>query len=77
MNSNEKRRQTIIEKYGSWEAYVEQRYLTPENREKARRAGMKGGLAKVGSFNDVELASAAGKKGNAIRWHGHEKSAKM
>ena len=36
MTPSEKRRATIIDKYGSWEAYVEQRYLNPEHAESRR-----------------------------------------
>ena len=60
---NEKARQTIIDRYGSWEAYLEKRYRTPEARANQLKAASAGGK-KSGSrpFRDVpNLASKAGK----------------
>lgn len=41
---NAKARETIIKRYGSWEAYLEFR-KKPENAEKRRKAAAKGGAA--------------------------------
>ena len=60
---NEKTRQTIISKYGSWDEYIKQRYHTPEAKANQLKAASAGGK-KSGSrpFRDVpNLASKAGK----------------
>ena len=61
----DKARQTIIEKYGSWEAYKAERYLHPSKAEERRQRASKAGKAtKKRTFNDPKKASEAGKK----RW---------
>lgn len=73
LNSNEKRRQTIIEKYGSWEAYLEQRYRSPENAEKRKRAASIAGKVSAQSekavrpFKNKELARKANLKSQEVR----------
>lgn len=60
---HEKARQTIIDKYGSWEAYKAQRYLHPSKAEERRQRASKAGKAtKKRTFNDPKKASEAGKK---------------
>jgi len=41
----EKTRQTIIAKYGSWEAFLEQRYRNPKHAAKRSEAASKAGKA--------------------------------
>lgn len=68
LTPNEKRNQTIIEKYGSWEAYVKKRYHNPENAEKRKRAAsIAGKNSKGGGFNDKELARIANLKSQEVR----------
>ena len=68
MTHSEKIRQTIIERYGTYEQYLEQRYRNPENAEKRRSAASKAGKASQASsnarqpFKDIPgLAVRAGK----------------
>ena len=63
MTIQEKRDKTIIERYGSLEAFKEQRYRNPENAETRKRvASIAGKAAKKRHFNDPKKASDAGKK---------------
>lgn len=65
---NEKALKTIIEKYGSYEAFVQQRYHNPEKAEKRAMAASKAGRASQASknahrpFNDRQKAQAAQRK---------------
>lgn len=71
MTPQEKRKKSILEKYGSWEAYVRWRYHSKEAIEHARRAGRLGGAVRHRrGFDNIELASLAGKIGAEKRWHG-------
>ena len=66
MTKEEKRKQTIINRYGSWEAYI----------ETLRTAGSRGGKLRktpTGFALSKEHAKQAGKKGSAVRW-GHGKT---
>lgn len=67
MTNFEKQKQTIIEKYGSWEAYVELRYRNPLKASQRRKIAQKGGRANNGKprgFTDPETARRAAFK----RW---------
>lgn len=66
LTPHQKARQTIIDKYGSWEAYVKQRYLSPEKAEQRKQIASEAGKAKKSkyTFQNKEIASKAGKK----RW---------
>lgn len=56
-----KRRDKLIERYGSYEAYLEQ------NRKNASLGGKKGGKVSKGNFKcDPKRASELGKKGGRI-----------
>jgi hypothetical protein len=68
MTHSEKIRQTIIERFGTYEQYLEQRYRNPENAEKRRSAASIAGKASQASsnakqpFKDIPgLAVRAGK----------------
>lgn len=68
MTPQEKFKQTIIAKYGSWEKYVEQRYHDPTKAEQRREQASKAGKASTHRpFKDKELASLAGKKSKRPR----------
>lgn len=72
MTPSEKRKQTIIDKWGSWEAYINDRYHNPnkpqtgfQKKGVASKAGKK---TKNRTFNDPIKATKAGKKGLESRW---------
>lgn len=68
MTPQEKREQTIIEKWGSLEAYKEWRYRRPENAEKRRKAASAAGKASTSRpFRDRELAKRANLKSQEVR----------
>jgi len=60
---NKKAQDTILKKYGSWEAYKLQRYHTPEAKANQLKAAKAGGKASTSRpFRDIpDLASKAGK----------------
>ena len=63
MTIQEKRDKTIIERYGSLEAFKEQRYRNPEKAETRKRvASIAGKAAKKRNYDDPIKASEAGKK---------------
>lgn len=76
MPLSEKQLQTIVSKYGSYEAYLELRYRNPENAEKRREAARKAGKASQASpnakrpFTDPEKAREAQKRGVEARRRG-------
>lgn len=73
MTPQERREQTIIDKYGSIEAFKEWRYQRPENAEKRKRAATIAGNASAQSpkavrpFKDRELAKQANLKSQEVR----------
>lgn len=57
----DKRRETLIKKYGSYEAYL------AANRENAAKGGRKGGHMSGGNFkNNRDRAREAGRKGGRL-----------
>ena len=62
MTPQEKARQTIIEKYGSWEQYKAQRYYSVPEQTRKERASKAGKASKGGGFNDPEVARKASEK---------------
>ena len=68
MTLNEKTMATIIERYGSYESYVQQRYHDPKKAEQRKAIASKAGSAKKKSytFQDKDIASRAGKKSRGI-----------
>lgn len=64
MNRSEKIKQTAIKKYGSWEAFVEKRYKTPEAIEAQKRAASAGGKVSGNRpFKDPKKAREGYEKG--------------
>lgn len=60
---NTKAYNTIVEKYGSWEAYITKRYHDPEKAEMRKRVASLGGkAAPYRHFRDPEVARQAGRK---------------
>ena len=67
LTKTEKARQTIIQKHGSWEAYIRHRYYDSIDegirKERAEYAS-KGNKGKARGFSDPEVAKRAAEK----RW---------
>lgn len=63
MTLNEKTMATIIERYGSYEAYVRWRYHDPKKAEQRKATASIAGSAKKKryTFQDKDIASRAGK----------------
>lgn len=61
MKPSEKRKQTIINRYGSWEAYIETQKANGRKYGKLRKTP-------TGFAMSREHAISAGKKGLEVRW---------